>query len=86
VVKALVHVTLKPDVLDPQGKAIQRAATSLGYDAVRGVRQGKLFEIELDVRDEEQARKLVTELSSKLLANPVIESFDIVRIATSPSP
>ena len=81
--KAWIHVTLKPDVLDPQGKAIQRAATSLGYDAVRGVRQGKLFEIQLDARDEEKARSLVAELSSKLLANPVIESFDIVRVETS---
>ena len=81
--KAWVHVTLKPDVLDPQGKAIQRAAISLGYDAVRGVRQGKLFEIQLDARDEEKARSLVADLSSKLLANPVIESFDIVRIETS---
>ncbi len=81
--KAWVHVTLKPDVLDPQGKAIQRAAASLGYDAVRGVRQGKLFEIQLDGRDEEKARSLVEELSSKLLANPVIESFDIVRVETS---
>ena len=81
--KAWVHVTLKPDVLDPQGKAIQRAAASLGYDAVRGVRQGKLFEIELDAGDEEKARSLVAELSSKLLANPVIESFDIVRVETS---
>ena len=81
--KAWVHVTLKPDVLDPQGKAIQRAAASLGYDAVRGVRQGKLFEIRLDGRDEEKARSLVAELSSKLLANPVIESFDIVRVETS---
>ena len=81
--KAWIHVTLKPDVLDPQGKAIQRAATSLGYDAVRGVRQGKLFEIQLDARDEEKARSLVAELSSKLLANPVIESFDIVRVETT---
>ncbi len=81
--KAWVHVMLKPDVLDPQGKAIQRAAASLGYDAVRGVRQGKLFEIELDAGDEEKARSLVAELSSKLLANPVIESFDIVRVETS---
>ena len=81
--KAWVHVTLKPDVLDPQGKAIQRAAASLGYDAVRGVRQGKLFEIRLDGRDEDKARSLVAELSSKLLANPVIESFDIVRVETS---
>jgi phosphoribosylformylglycinamidine synthase PurS subunit len=78
--KAWVHVTLKPDVLDPQGKAIQRAAASLGYDGVTGVRQGKLFELQLEAGDETQARRLVTELSSKLLANPVIESFEIVRV------
>ena len=50
---------------------------------MRGVRQGKLFEIRLDGRDENKARSLVEELSSKLLANPVIESFDIVRVETS---
>ena len=49
--KALVHVTVKPDVLDPQGRAIQRGCASLGYQGVRDVRQGKLFEIELDAPD-----------------------------------
>jgi phosphoribosylformylglycinamidine synthase len=78
--KALVHVTLKPDVLDPQGKAIQRASASLGYDAIGHVRQGKLFEIELEVSDEDAARRLVTELCEKLLANPVIEDYRIVRL------
>ena len=51
-VKALVYVTLKPDVLDPQGEAIRKACGTLGYGAVRSVRQGKLFEIELDAADE----------------------------------
>ena len=78
--KALVHVTLKPEVLDPQGKAIQRASSSLGYEAVTGVRQGKLFELTLDARDEAQARGLVDELCQKLLANPVIEDYSIVRL------
>ena len=50
--KALVHVTLKPDVLDPQGKAIQKASVSLGHAGVSSVRQGKMFEIELDAPDE----------------------------------
>ncbi len=50
--KALVYVTLKPDVLDPQGSAIQRACGSLGYQGVQDVRQGKLFEIKLDATDE----------------------------------
>jgi phosphoribosylformylglycinamidine synthase len=79
-VKALVHVTLKPDVLDPQGKAIQHACESLGYAGVTDVRQGKLFEVRLDAPDEDAARRLLTELSDKLLANPVIEDYAIVRI------
>ena len=78
--KALIHVTLKPDVLDPQGKAIQRASASLGYQAVTAVRQGKLFEIELDAADEAQARGLLAELCEKLLANPVIEDYAIVSL------
>jgi phosphoribosylformylglycinamidine synthase len=78
--KALVHVTLKPDVLDPQGKAIVGACGSLGYDDIKSVRQGKLFEIELDANSEADARNLLTELSDKLLANPVIEDAEIVKI------
>ena len=78
--KALIHVTLKPDVLDPQGKAIQRACGSLGYDAVRDVRQGKLFEVELDAKDEAAARALLAELSEKLLSNPVIEDYRVVSL------
>jgi phosphoribosylformylglycinamidine synthase PurS subunit len=79
-VKALVHVKLKTEVLDPQGKAIARACTSLGLDAIRGVRQGKLFEIEIDADEVERARALVTEIGDKLLANPVIEDFEIVHL------
>jgi phosphoribosylformylglycinamidine synthase PurS subunit len=79
-VKALVHVTLKPDVLDPQGKAIARASGSLGYDAVQSVRQGKLFEVSLDAGDPERARTQLDDLCAKLLANPVIEDYEIVRV------
>ena len=78
--KAWVSVTLKPDVLDPQGEAIRKACGSLGHEAVRGVRQGKLFEIDLDAADEAAARRLVQELADKLLANPVIEDFSVERI------
>ena len=78
--KALIHVTLKSDVLDPQGKAIQNASAALGYDAVKSVRQGKLFEVELDAADEASAHKLLAELSSKLLSNPVIEDYEIVSV------
>lgn len=78
--RALVHVTLKPDVLDPQGKAIQHASASLGYGAVEDVRQGKLFEVTLSAESPDAARKLVSELCEKLLANPVIEDYEIIRI------
>ena len=79
--KALVHVTLKPGVLDPQGKAIRNASVQLGYGAVGDVRQGKLFELELAAASEAEARRLLTELCEKLLANPVIEDYEIVEIA-----
>lgn len=79
--RALVHVTLKPDVLDPQGKAIQKASVSLGYQAIKSVRQGKLFELELDAADAVAAQALLAELCKKLLANPVIENFEIVSVA-----
>ena len=80
--KALIHVTLKKDVLDPQGKAIRNACVSLGYEVVEGVRQGKLFEVELQADDEARARRLLEELCEKLIANPVIEDYEIVRIDT----
>jgi phosphoribosylformylglycinamidine synthase len=80
-VKAVVSVTLKPDVLDPQGQAIQHAAHSLGYDAVRDVRQGKRFELTLEpAADREAAMALLSELAEKLLANPVIEDFRVESI------
>ena len=75
--KALVKVTLKPDVLDPQGKAIRSACGQLGYQAIESVRQGKLFEISLAASSESEARRLLEELADKLLANPVIESYRI---------
>ena len=78
--KALIHVTLKPDVLDPQGKAIRNASAQLGYGAVEDVRQGKLFEVRLAAADESEARRLLDELCEKLLANPVIEDYEIVRV------
>ena len=81
--KALVHVTLKPDVLDPQGKAIQKASVSLGYEGIQSVRQGKLFEVELDAPDADAAQELLAELCKKLLANPVIENFEIVSVKES---
>ena len=78
--KATVTVMLKPDVLDPQGAAIGRACASLGYEGIRDVRQGKIFEVELDATDEAAARRVVLELAEKLLANPVIEDFQLEKL------
>ncbi|MEE2664239.1 MAG: phosphoribosylformylglycinamidine synthase subunit PurS [Myxococcota bacterium] len=75
--KAIVTVTLKPDVLDPQGQAIQKVCASLGHEAIRSVRQGKVFEIELDAADQAQATAQLAELADKLLANRVIEDFRV---------
>ena len=78
--KAVVHVMPKPDVLDPQGRAIARASAALGHAGVREVRQGKVFLVELDASDPARARALVEELCAKLLANPVIEDYAIVSL------
>ena len=78
--KALVRVTLKQDVLDPQGKAIAHACGALGLGSVEGVRQGKLFELELASESAAEARGVVEQVAEKLLANPVIEDYEIVSV------
>jgi phosphoribosylformylglycinamidine synthase len=80
-VKARIHITLKNGVLDPQGKAIQQALAGLGFDAVEDVRQGKYIEVELAESDAEAARTKVSEMCEKLLANTVIENYDIEIVA-----
>ncbi len=75
--KARVFVTLKTGVLDPQGKAIGHALEGLGFKDVGEVRQGKLIEIELAETDEARARASVKEMCEKLLANTVIEKYEI---------
>ena len=75
--KALVKVTLKNGVLDPQGKAIHQALGSLGFDGIDQVRQGKLIEIDLNENDEAKARAQVEKMCQKLLANMVIENYSI---------
>ncbi|OSQ38336.1 phosphoribosylformylglycinamidine synthase subunit PurS [Thalassospira mesophila] len=79
--KARVHVTLKNGVLDPQGKAVHHALQGLGFAGVEDVRQGKFIELELDGTDVEKARNDVTEMCEKLLANTVIENYDIDIVA-----
>jgi phosphoribosylformylglycinamidine synthase len=75
--KARVFVTLKNGVLDPQGKAIGHALNNLGFESVGEVRQGKIIDIELAQEDEAKARASVKEMCEKLLANTVIEKYEI---------
>jgi phosphoribosylformylglycinamidine synthase subunit PurS len=75
--KARVIVTLKEGVLDPQGKAIEGALASLGLAGVSGVRQGKVFDVELTGEDVSSARALLETACQKLLANTVVEDFRV---------
>ena len=75
--KAKTHVTLKPGVLDPQGKAVGHALASLGFTGVGDVRQGKYIEIELTETDAQAARARVEDMCKKLLANTVIENYAV---------
>lgn len=75
--KATVKITLKYGVLDPQGKAIEKSLGQLGFSGVNEVRQGKLIELDIDADTPEAAKKQITEMCEKLLANTVIENYDI---------
>jgi len=75
--KAKVYITLKYGVLDPQGKAVQHALGALGFDGVDDVRQGKFIELDLTETDAAAARAHINEMCKKLLANTVIENYDI---------
>ena len=75
--RARVFVTLKPSVFDPQGTTVAEALHTMGYDAVKDVRQGKYFELDIDVASADEARRIAAAVSDGLLANPVIESYRI---------
>jgi len=75
--KAKVVVTLKNGILDPQGKAIEGALKSLAFTGIESVRQGKIFEIELSAEDRDAAERLLREACEKLLANQVVEDFQV---------
>jgi phosphoribosylformylglycinamidine synthase len=76
-VKAKVHITLKTGVLDPQGKAVQHALSSLGFGGVNDVRQGKYIELDLTETDPVKAKASVEQMCKGLLANTVIENFSV---------
>lgn len=76
-IKARVTVTLKNGVLDPQGKAIEGALAALDFSGVGSVRQGKVFDLELDTADKAQAEADLKAMCEKLLANTVIENYSI---------
>lgn len=76
--KAKVYVTLKPSVLDPQGKAIHHSVESMGFESVSDIRQGKYFEIALDENlSEADAKTTVEKIARDVLANPVIEDYRV---------
>ena len=75
--KISATVTLKKEVLDPQGKVVSQTLKNMGYDSIVNVRQGKYFDIELNENDKEKAKKIAEEICKKLLTNGVIEDYTI---------
>ena len=75
--RVVVDVMLKPEILDPQGKAVHSALPKLGFDGVRDVRQGKRFELELEGEASEQRLAEIGQVAETLLSNPVIETYTV---------
>jgi len=75
--RAKVTVTLKPDVMDPQGTAVAQALKTMGHNDVQSVRVGRFFEVKIDGNDETAARAEVTSMCEALLSNTVIERYEI---------
>jgi phosphoribosylformylglycinamidine synthase PurS subunit len=78
--KFSVKVTLKKDVLDPQGKVVHQTLQNMGMDTIKNLRQGKYFEIELEEEDELKAKNKIENMCKKLLVNLIIEDFEITKI------
>jgi phosphoribosylformylglycinamidine synthase len=79
--KVTVRVTLRESILDPQGNATQHALQTLGFDSVRKVRIGKLVELDIVAANEQVAREVAAGACEKLLANPVMDDFEVVGVA-----
>jgi phosphoribosylformylglycinamidine synthase subunit PurS len=77
VARVVVDVMLKPEILDPQGQAVQRALPRLGFGGISDVRQGKRFELEVDGPVDDAALARIREMAETFLANTVIENFDV---------
>lgn len=82
--KADIRITLRPSILDPQGKTTHHALQELGYDAIEQVRMGKYAVLWIDVDTEEDAEAVARAACQRLLANPVMEDFEIVLTETEP--
>ncbi len=78
--KFSVIITLKKDVLDPQGKVVQQTLQNMGMDSLRNLRQGKYFEIEINELDEDKAKNIIEQMCEKLLVNLIIEDYKIKKL------
>ena len=78
--KFSVTVTLKKDVLDPQGKVVENTLDNLGFKNLKSIRQGKFFEIEINENDQEKAKNTVIEMCEKLLVNLIIEDYKVNKL------
>ena len=78
--KFSVKITLKKDVLDPQGKVVQQTLQNMGMDTLKNLRQGKFFEIEVNENNEPKAKDKIEDMCKKLLVNLIIEDFEISKI------
>ena len=78
--KFSIKVTLKKDVLDPQGKVVEQTLQNMGMNTLKSLRQGKYFEIENDENREEKARSIIEDMCKRLLVNLIIEDFEISKV------
>ena len=78
--KFSIKVTLKNDVLDPQGKVVQQTLQGMGMNTLKNLRQGKYFEIEINENNEDKAKNKIEDMCKKLLVNLIIEDFEISKI------